>query len=167
MSAQLQSFSDPVLFQRMQKEDLANVIAIEKAIYQFPWTERNFSDSIDVGYIAETLRVLSGSGQADSGIIGYFVLMIALDEAHLLNLSVASTQQNQGYGRKLLRHASDLARQGGAVSMILEVRKSNLRAQEIYRRYGFEQIGMRKGYYPNSDTDRYAREDALVMRLKL
>ncbi len=167
MSAQLQSLPDSVRFQSMQKDDLADVIAIEKTIYQFPWTERNFSDSIDVGYIAETLFLQSNKEQSASGIIGYFVLMIAVEEAHLLNLSVASPQQNQGYGRRLLWQASECARLGGAESMILEVRRSNLRAQEIYRRYGFEQIGVRKAYYPNSDTDRNTREDALVMRLKL
>jgi ribosomal-protein-alanine N-acetyltransferase len=89
--------------------------------------------------------------------------MLVLDEAHLLNLSVASNAHRLGYGWRMLEFMAQLARDHGARNMMLEVRPSNTPAQRLYRRYGFERIGVRRGYYPSHG----GREDALVMRIAL
>jgi ribosomal-protein-alanine N-acetyltransferase len=150
-------------FAPMELADVPEVAAIEKAIYSAPWTEGNFVDSLKAGYCAWTLRAAS----APYALIGYFVLMAAVDEAHLLNLSIASSAQRLGHGLQLLRKAAALAVEHNAVSVILEVRPSNLRALAVYRRFGFREHGLRRRYYPASDQDHQSREDAIVMRLPL
>ena len=140
----------------MRDQDLAEVMTIESAIYTHPWTRGNFADSLRAGYECRTYR-LQGE------LIGYFVLLAAAGEAHLLNLSVAEPRQRRGYGTALLNEATALARQLGAQNVFLEVRPSNRPAQELYYRYGFRKIAVRRGYYPAHA----GREDALVLSLAL
>ena len=140
----------------MREQDLAEVMAIEDAIYSHPWTRGNFADSLRAGYECRTLRL-------GAGLIGYFVLMAAAGEAHLLNLSIAAVHQRTGYGSLLLREAAGLARGLGARSLFLEVRPSNRAAQALYTRFGFRRIGVRRAYYPAHA----GREDALVLALPL
>ncbi len=154
----------PFVFAPMQLSDTAEVAAIEKSVYAAPWTEGNFVDSLLAGYCAWTLRP---PGKPASALVGYFVLMAAVDEAHLLNMSVASGWQAHGNGLFLLRKAAALAADYKATSIILEVRPSNVRALSIYRRFGFREHGLRRRYYPVSADDQRAREDAIVMRLPL
>jgi ribosomal-protein-alanine N-acetyltransferase len=90
--------------------------------------------------------------------------MYAVDEAHLLDVAVAAERQGEGIGRWLLDKATSRAREQGMQSMLLEVRPSNERAQQVYLRYGFTEIGRRRGYYPAQEGQ---REDAIVMRLEL
>jgi ribosomal-protein-alanine N-acetyltransferase len=136
----------------MSARDLDDVLRIEFRVYSHPWGRGNFTDSIDNGHSAWVCR-------AGGGLVGYFVLMLAVDEAHLLNISVAEKSQGTGFGARLLRHAMDVAARGGAGSLLLEVRPSNDRALALYRHFGFRQIGVRRGYYPASA----GREDALVL----
>ena len=140
----------------MREQDLAEVMAIEAAIYTHPWTRGNFSDSLRAGYECRTLRL-------GAELIGYFVLMAAAGEAHLLNLSVAARHQRNGHGAQLLGEAMSLARRLGARSLFLEVRPSNRGAQALYTRFGFRKVAVRRGYYPAST----GREDALVLTLAL
>ena len=153
MSAVLKS--DPELAP-MREADLAEVSTIERAIYTHPWTRGNFADSLRAGYECYTYR-LSGE------LIGYFVLMVAAGEAHLLNLSIAEPHQRRGYGTALLHEATRLARMLGAKEVFLEVRPSNHAAQDLYYRYGFRRIAVRRDYYPAHG----GREDALVLSLAL
>jgi ribosomal-protein-alanine N-acetyltransferase len=148
-------------FAPMSFADLDEVLRIENQIYPFPWTRGNFEDGLRACYCAWTLRrsVLGGRGP----IIAYAVVMIAIDEAHLLNLSVASDWQRAGYGWRMLEWMAQQSRDHGARTMLLEVRPSNRPAQQLYERYGFERIGIRRGYYPAHG----GREDALVMRIAL
>ena len=140
----------------MREQELAEVMRIESAIYTHPWTHGNFADSIRAGYACRTWR-LKGD------LIGYFVLMAAAEEAHLLNLSIAAVHQRSGHGRALLAEAASLARSLGARSLFLEVRPSNRAAQTLYTRFGFRRIAVRRGYYPANP----GREDALVFTLPL
>lgn len=140
----------------MREQDLDEVMAIESVIYSHPWTRGNFADSIAAGYDCRCLRV---GGE----LAGYFVLMAAAQEAHLLNLSVSALYQRRGLGSWLLREAADLARRVGARTMFLEVRPSNSGAQALYTRFGFRKVGTRRGYYPAHQ----GREDALVLTLPL
>jgi ribosomal-protein-alanine N-acetyltransferase len=155
------------LFAPMQLADVAEVAAIERSIYTAPWSEGNFVDSLNAGYCAWILRATGEAGTGRAPIVGYFVLMAAVDDAHLLNVSVAADSQGRGHGLFLLRRAVELALDYRASAIILEVRPSNRRALSVYRRFGFTEHGLRRRYYPVSSTDQRTREDAIVMRLAL
>ena len=141
----------------MTVDRLNEVMNIEHVAYPFPWTRSNFCESLDAGYSAWLLL-------HQSTLIGYGVFMLALDEAHLLNLTVAPSYQSQGYGRYLLTALSDIARQHGATRMFLEVRPSNMPARRLYQHGGFATVGMRRAYYPDIGG---RREDAIVMERSL
>lgn len=145
-------------YEPMQQGDIDEVLALEQAVYPHPWTRANFVDSLASGYQAWLLRDQSGE------LLGYFLLMAIVDEAHLLNVAVSARQQGRGLGRFLLNQAVACARGLGMESVLLEVRPSNTRALDIYERYGFARIGLRKGYYPAANQQ---REDAIVMRFGL
>jgi ribosomal-protein-alanine N-acetyltransferase len=140
----------------MRERDLPEVLAIESAIYSHPWTRGNFADSLRAGYECKTWRL-------GTALVGYFVLMVAAEEAHLLNLSIGRPWQRSGHGRALLREAAALAEKLGAHHVFLEVRPSNHAAQALYRRFGFRNVAVRRDYYP---ADK-GREDALVLTLPL
>lgn len=140
----------------MSEADLAEVMAIESAIYSHPWTHGNFADSLRAGYQCRTWR----SGPE---LLGYFVLLVAAGEGHLLNLSIAAARQRQGQGSALLGEAMRLARGRGALHLFLEVRPSNGGAKALYERFGFRQVAVRRAYYPAHG----GREDALVLTLEL
>lgn len=142
----------------MTVSDLDAVMLIENEVYEFPWTRGNMIDSLAAGYFAYTLRDVGAE------ILGYYVAMAGVDEMHLLNLSVASPVQGRGHGRRLLDHLVALGLDRGALLLWLEVRMSNERAAQLYRRYGFREIGVRRGYYPAAFG---RREDAQVMSLTL
>jgi len=97
-------------------------------------------------------------------LLGYFVAMLGVDEAHLLNITVAPAYQRQGWARVLLDALALWARGRGAQWLWLEVRASNLRAQQVYEAHGFRRVGERKRYYPAGHGQ---REDAVVMSLPL
>jgi len=145
-------------YQPMQQADLPDVVALEESVYPHPWSMANFVDSLNSNYEAWVLRDPQGD------LLGYFLLMAIVDEAHLLNVAVSAERQGEGLGRFLLNQAVACARGLGMESVLLEVRPSNTRALEIYERYGFKHIGRRKGYYPAADRQ---REDAIVMRFGL
>ena len=143
-------------YRRMRSADLADVARLEKSLYSFPWSLGNFRDSVNAGYECWT------AAHGDR-VIGYAILMIALDEAHLLNFAVASEWQNQGIGRDFLRHVIGVARGARCQIVYLEVRPSNLAARHLYRALGFQQIAIRPEYYPAIG----GREDALFLGLAL
>ena len=142
----------------MQVDDLPAVLEIENAVYPYPWTRANFLDSLYAGHEAWVLR-------DDKGVLlGYFFIMLIVDEAHLLNISVRGDLHGRGIGRLLLDRVAQLAREKGMASILLEVRPSNAGAIKLYERFGFGQIGRRKAYYPAAGN---GREDAVVMRFSL
>ncbi len=140
----------------MRIGDLNEVARLEKSLYDFPWSLGNFRDSLTAGYDCWT------AAHGDI-VIGYAVLMVALEEAHLLNFAVSAEWQNQGIGRGFLRHMVDMARAAGCQIVYLEVRPSNLAARHLYRKSGFQQIAIRPEYYPAVN----GREDALFLGLAL
>lgn len=141
---------------RMRDADIPAVLLVEKDSYEFPWSAGNFIDSIHAGYSAWVYEV---GGE----IIGHAVLMAALDEAHLLNITIAPGWRRQGLGSVLLKHIMDTARSQYVRVLFLEVRPSNRPAVALYEENGFEAFALRKGYYPAQE----GREDALVMRIML
>jgi len=146
----------PAEFFPMNERDLHAVAALEASLQTFPWSRGNFADSLSAGHSVWVLR-LGGD------LVGFSVVMSVIDEAHLLNIGVGRAYQGQGYGARMLRHAMECARLGGAAKLFLEVRPSNERAVELYRHFGFRQIGLRKGYYPAV----LGREDGLVFDKEL
>jgi ribosomal-protein-alanine N-acetyltransferase len=143
-------------FRPMTEADLDAIMEIEPHIYSHPWSRGNFSDSLVSGYSAWVL--LDGAK-----IIGYALMMMVLDEAHLLNLSVAKAYQKQGLGRLLLEHMIAIAKKHAAANMFLEVRPSNISAIALYENIGFNEMAVRRGYYPAHN----GREDAVLMGLAL
>ncbi len=145
-----------VAIEPMSEADLDWVVAREAELHPFPWSRGNFADSLSAGHSCWVLRSL---GQP----LAYAVMLLVLDEAHLLDISVERAAQGKGVGRKMFEHLRQEALRNGATQLFLEVRPSNLRALALYRNIGFEQIGRRRDYYPAA----HGREDALVMRLGL
>jgi ribosomal-protein-alanine N-acetyltransferase len=136
----------------LAERDLEAIAAIEREIYEFPWTLGNFRDSLAAGYSC-------WAGHVQGELAGYAVMMIGAGEAHLLNLSIAAWCQRRGFGREMLAHLMQVARSYGARVLLLEVRPSNHAARALYVEHGFEQVGTRRGYYPARD----GREDALIL----
>ncbi len=144
------------VYAAMAEVDLDAVAAAEALVYPFPWTRRNFADSLAAGYGA-WLAI------EDGAMTGYAVVMHVLNEAHLLNITMLPEFQRNGRGTVLLLHLCDLARLQAANRMLLEVRPGNVSGQRLYRRLGFVEIGRRRDYYPAQD----GREDAIVMAREL
>lgn len=133
-------------------------MAIESAAYPHPWSRGNFIDSIVAGY--RVCKRVDTEGRW----LGYFVAMAGVDETHLLNLTVVPAFERQGHARAMLDELVRWSAERAATRLWLEVRESNERAQALYRRYGFREIGLRRGYYP---TGPHGRENAIVMSLDL
>lgn len=143
-------------FRPMTEADIAEIMEIERAAYPFPWTAGILRDCLRVGYNCWVFAI-------DNVIHGYGVMSVAAGEAHILNLCVRPESQGQGLGRKLLTHIIALARRHGADTLLLEVRPSNLAALKLYQTTGFNEVGVRKNYYPAEQ----GREDALIFALSL
>lgn len=141
----------------MTPGDLEAVMAIEQTAYSHPWSRGHFRDSINPLFVAQCLWL-------DGELMGYFLAMHGFEEMHLLNITVAPARQGQGWGHMMLDALTLLSRHAGAQWLWLEARQSNVRALQVYARYGFKQISIRKDYYP---ADRQQREHAVVMSLKL
>ena len=157
-------------FEPMTHATLTTVACVEQSAYKYPWTIGNFSDSINSGYEAQMLIGGQITPSAPAGLLGYFVAMKGVDEVHLLNITVAPTYQLQGWGRLMLDALALWSRGQSAQWLWLEVRASNKHAKALYLRYGFREVGLRRGYYPEGGTSFLggtAREDALVMSLAL
>jgi [ribosomal protein S18]-alanine N-acetyltransferase len=150
---------DPALHRApMHLALLPAVLAIEQAVYPFPWSHGNFVDSLVAGHAAQVLRA------ADGTLAAYSVAMRGVQEMHLLNLTVAPPWQRRGLACALLDTLVALCRQEHHEALWLEVRVSNQRARDVYARYGFTETGLRRGYYPAPGGQ---REDACVMRLPI
>lgn len=146
----------PASLRPMREADLDAVLAIELRAYPFPWTRGIFRDCLRADYPAWVLL-------QDARLIGYGVLSVAADEAHVLNVCAAPEVQGHGHGRRLLRALVQVARSRRVQRVFLEVRPSNAAAIALYHQEGFNEIGRRPRYYPAKD----GREDALVMAMEL
>lgn len=149
MSAVLES---SIALRPLTADDLGAVMAIESRAYEFPWTAGIFRDCLRVGYCCWCCE--------DNGeLLGYGVMSVAAGESHILNLTVRPESQRCGIGARLMRHFMQLARRHEADIILLEVRPSNGAALALYRKLGFNEIGVRPDYYPAAD----GREDALIL----
>jgi len=140
----------------MREGDVDAVMVIERRAYPFPWTHGIFRDCLRADYPAWLLH-------EGGHILGYGVLSVAADEAHVLNLCIDPDEHGRGLGRRLLRALLRLAQGQGARRVFLEVRPSNPHAIALYEDEGFNEIGRRPRYYPAH----VGREDAIVMAKEL
>tara|TARA_R110001583_G_scaffold27202_2_gene97462 strand:+ start:1938 stop:2402 length:465 start_codon:yes stop_codon:yes gene_type:complete len=141
----------------MQVQDIATVLGIEQGANQFPWDKKSFEDSLKTDHQAWVFYEKSDE------IVGFAIVQRVLDEAHLLNICVKPAKQGQGLGKTIVQHVIDYANSFSAVIILLEVRRSNERAQQLYLQAGFNEMSVRKGYYPAKD----GREDAILMAMDL
>lgn len=146
---------DLIRLRKMTHADLASVMEIETCNYEFPWSEDIFTDCFKMGYHCWV-------AESQNKVLGYCLMSIAVGEAHILNVSVAPDEQGQGVGRKMMEALINYAR-GRAETMFLEVRPSNPVAITLYENLGFNEIGIRKDYYPAKN----GRENAIMLALQL
>lgn len=140
----------------MRAEDVPGVLVVERASYQFPWSESIFHDCLRVGYLC---RVLEDVGE----VCGYGIASMGAGEAHILNLCIGERLRGRGAGRSLMLSLLARAQESGQEWAFLEVRPSNGPALALYESLGFQQVGLRRGYYQAPQ----GREDAIVCRLTL
>lgn len=136
----------------MRLSDIDEVLEIEKLCFPTPWTRRAFVSELNENVYAHYIVARSNGRLA-----GYAGMWVILEEAHITNIAVHPAYRRQGLGWLLLHELMERARVRHATAMTLEVRTSNLVAQTMYTRAGFQVRGLRKGYY--TDT----KEDAIVM----
>ena len=136
----------------MVEGDVEAVVAREQQAYEFPWSRGIFLDCLRVPY---DCHVVEEGGL----LVGYSVMSMAADEAHLLNLCVSPGVRGRGLGGFLLDQVLRNAAAGGARVIYLEVRPSNAAALSLYDRAGFFRVGVRRNYYRAAG----GREDALVL----
>ena len=141
---------------RMTEADVDAVMIIERHVYPFPWTDGIFRDCLRVGYGCWII-------DRDAENHGYCVMMVGGGDAHVLNLCVKPESRGQGLGRIMLVHMMDKARRLAVQTLLLEVRPSNRPAIQLYHSVGFNEIGVRKDYYPAHN----GHEDALILALHL
>jgi ribosomal-protein-alanine N-acetyltransferase len=137
----------------MNELDVPSVVGIERSAYQFPWSEGIFRDCLRVGYVC---RVVEAGGELG----GYGIMSVGAGEAHILNICMREEYRGRGYARKVMLYLMDRARAAGMYEAFLEVRPSNTVAVRLYHSMGFEQVGVRRGYYQAT----VGREDAAVLR---
>jgi len=143
-------------FRPMKENDFIHILEIEQSSYTFPWSETIFEDCLRVGYCCWVL-------ECEGNIIAYGVISVAMGECHILNLCVKPEYQNNGWGQTMLQHLLEIACAHGAKIAFLEVRPSNGHAYNLYTNAGFNEVGMRRDYYPAE----IGREDAKILACTL
>ena len=140
----------------MTEDDLDDVMDIEEETYQFPWTRGIFRDCLHVGYCCWVYA-------SEETIDAYGIMSVGAGEAHILTIVVREGHRGQGLGRMMLEHLLRIAERYKVSAVLLEVRPSNAIAVKLYQDAGFNEVGLRPGYYPAED----GREDALIMALPI
>ncbi len=136
----------------MAETDLAEVLAIERAVFPSPWSENIFRQELRFPLAGNLAAKISGQG-----VVGYMNFWIIAGEVHLHNIAVKEELQKRGVACALMAEMIRRARREGALCATLEVRPSNEQARRLYEKFGFEVRGIRPSYY--ADT----KEDALIM----
>ena len=140
--------------------DLDSVYAIEIVVHRTPWSHGIFNDCILVGYDCRVIEIQTLSGNL---IAGYIISRFDDSSCHILNLSVTPKFQGQGYGQLLIQQILDSLAGTLIHSIVLEVRPSNLSAIHLYEKMGFQQCGIKPGYYRDGESV----EDAFVLEKKI
>ena len=144
-----------LLIRRMTLDDLPTVVELDKISFSLPWPEKSFRFEI-----TDNLASRCWVAEIDGRVVAMLVGWLLVDDIHIATIATHPDFRRQGIGRQLLSHALSRALDEGARSSFLEVRESNLAAQEMYRQFGYEPTGRRKRYYKDND------EDAILMTLE-
>ncbi len=144
-----------VMIRKMTMDDIEQVIAIDRVSFSLPWPERSFRFEL-----TDNPASRCWVAEVDGKIVGMIVVWLIVDEVHVATIATHPDFRRQGIAKNLLSHALQHLSNEGAQSSFLEVRASNLAAQELYRKFGYEESGVRRRYYRDND------EDALLMTLE-
>jgi [ribosomal protein S18]-alanine N-acetyltransferase len=148
--------NDTITCRLMEAKDIAKVYEVEKASFPSPWSMEAFENELATNHLANYLVL-----ECNDEIIGYGGLWLIIDEAHITNIAIDPAYRGKKLGEYLVKNMIEVAKGLGAVKMTLEVRLSNIVAQNLYKKFGFEEKGIRKGYYSDNG------EDALIMWVNL
>lgn len=143
---------------RMTSDDLEGVFEVEKTAFPIPWPISSFEEELK-NILATYLIAKKGDK-----IVGYIGLWFIMDECHITNVAVHSDYRKQKIATKLVNEMLKLCKEHFTTYVTLEVRKNNLPAQCLYKKFGFREEAIRKEYYKNPDN---TREDAVIMSLEL
>ena len=162
-SGSVDTHTEEFLIRPMQASDLDQVVGIEELSFPHPWTRDQFTTELEREPFSRChVPTREGAGDViqNRAVVGFIMAWLIVDELHINNLAVAPDVRRKGVAAALLDHSIDEAIKMGAAWCQLEVRVLNLPARELYRRFGFKVLGIRKGYYQGG-------EDALVMGKEL
>lgn len=141
-----------IVIRRMFIADIKEIEVIENLCFSLPWSYESFYNEIQSNKFAHYFIILF-----NNQIVGYIGLWQVLDEAHITNVAIHPDYRQQGLASKLIEYTLDFCRETGILSITLEVRKSNIPAQNLYKKFGFFEEGIRKQYYSDN------KEDAIIM----
>lgn len=142
-----------ILVEKMQEQDIPQVAEIEAKVFSMPWSKQGFADALK----QDTIFVTAKQG---GKILGYCGMYCSFEEGEITNVAVLPEAQKQGIGEKIIAGLLQAARQQNITRIILEVRVSNNPAIHLYEDFGFQKVGIRKGFYEKP------REDAAIMVLE-
>lgn len=151
-----------MLIRRMTLEDIPEVVEIENQCFSQPWSEKSFQDSLtreDTIFLVCVEDDLAGEEEVMSRVTGYIGLYLSFEEASVTNVAVSLSFRKKGYGEALVIAAKEAVREAGVECIFLEVRQSNEPAISLYKKLGFEELGIRKKFYE------HPVEDAIIMKV--
>ena len=156
-----------MLIREMTLQDVSAVAAIEKMCFSLPWSEQSLIDSVKredtMFLVCEEFdeKNSDDTGDENSNIVGYIGMYLSFDEGDITNVAVSPAHRKKGYGEALVSKAKELAREKQLEMILLEVRVSNAPAISLYKKMGFEELGIRKNFYE------HPVEDAIIMKCPL
>jgi ribosomal-protein-alanine N-acetyltransferase len=144
-----------MIIRKMTLDDIEQVISIDRVSFSLPWPERSFRFDL-----TDNPASRCWVAEIDGKVVGMIVAWLIVDEVHVATIATHPDFRRRGVAKKLLAHTLQYLKEEGAQSSFLEVRASNVAAQEMYRKFGYEESGVRPRYYKDND------EDALLMTLE-
>jgi ribosomal-protein-alanine N-acetyltransferase len=142
---------DQITIRRMTREDLDEVARLEKICFSDPWSRKCFEEELEQQFCMPLVIMRDGR------IVGYASLWHVEEQMEIANFAVSPEHRRRGIGRRLMQEVLLESKEKGCTSVVLSVRESNLPAENLYREFGFKEVGRRKRYY------RYPVEDAVIM----
>ena len=144
-----------IVIERMNFADIENVVEVERNSFTIPWSKESFENEL------KNNLALYLVAKVEEKAVGYVGVWKILDEGHIKNVAVHPDYRGQSIGEALISELLSLCRKDGVLSFTLEVRKSNIIAQGLYKKFGFTEQGVRKKYYSDNN------EDAIIMWLNV
>lgn len=140
-----------IKIKEMTLEDIEQIVEIENQSFKVPWKVNDFIETL------EYENIVFLAAKDDSNVVGYCGIYMSVDQADIANIAVSLLYRGKGIAQKLVDGVLEIAKERAIKEVFLEVRQSNAKAIGLYKKMGFEQIGIRKSYYSNP------KEDALLM----